>query len=705
LDSSRSYQSECTTRGKTSPNTLLPYKDRFVIPKWLILCTIALLHTFGYQQAAGQLADVSKIETKMAGYDIPGLEILSATKGEQLVDALAATDWQAVRFGDSIQKAISKHWFRCRLTNGSQKPLRIGFYNNGSLYSNLYVCSPTDTILLQSGEFTPANNLQFLHDGNYNSFEVTPGDTISLLGYMHYSGRRIYTLSYAFYNIGYYHRVLAGTLVNEWGGSQYQGFVMGALIFALLFIGLIGIWFKNDSYWYYMLFLLGGIVFILIRGLQYSYLGMLSQYLGTYRATLSESIQFLFFAAYAMFVIKLLQLKRNKRLYKLARVMVFLYCFYAVGAGIYLLAAGKLGVSTPWYVGARVVAFAMSITLLAGIIRSVRSPVKNFYIAGTLSFLIISFLSFIRQSNPDTFLSIFSPVWYLQTGILLEAILFGLALGYQMYLVEKDKRSNYKAYIQQLEVNEKLVREMNVELERTVAERTAELAVEKEKQLRTEYEQQITQLEMQALRSQMNPHFIFNSLASIRYQIQSGQYNSAMQYLLTFSKLLRLTLENSRKDTVTLEEELQLTKLYLDIEGYRLGDAFIYQLDISENVDIEAIELPPLLLQPYAENAIKHGLMESTLPQKKIMIKVAEEDEGYTIIIEDNGIGRAAAQTRRQESNMNQTSLGMQITSERMKVFTRKYGHQLEANIEDIQQPQGATGTRVIIHYKPKYHV
>lgn len=631
--------------------------------------------------------------------------MLPTTKGSTLADALQSNSWQSVRIGDSLAKAHHIHWFRCLLTNGSKEELRIGFYNNGALYTQLHVCAPSDTLLLQSGEYTPARQLQFLHDGNYNSFAIAPGDTLLLLGKMQYSSLRQYTLKYGFFNLGYYHRVLSGIMISEWGGAQYQGFVLGALLFALLFIGLIGVWFKNDSYKYYMLFLLGGMVFVLMRGQQYSYLGMLSQYLGTYRASLSESVQFLFFAAYAMFVIKLLQLHRYPRIYWLARGMVASYCLYALGAGLYLLAAGKLGVSTPWYVGFRILAFLLSITLLISIIRTVQSPVKNYYIAATISFLLISFLSFVRQSNPDTFLSAFSPVWYLQTAILVEAILFGLALGYQMYLVEKEKRSHYKSYIQQLEVNEKLMREMNEALEKTVAERTAELAVEKEKQLRTEYEQQITQLEMQALRSQMNPHFIFNSLASIRYQIQSGQYTSAMQYLLKFSQLLRLTLENSRKDTVTLEEELKLTKLYLDIEGYRFGDAFSYRLEVDPAVDTEEIELPPLLLQPYAENAVKHGLMESTLPQKNITIKIAPAGQGYAISLEDNGIGRAAAQARQKEANLQHSSLGMQITSERMKVFTRKYGHKLEATIEDIQAPAPATGTRVIIHYKPKYHV
>lgn len=666
---------------------------------------LAGISIFIISHANSQVIDIHSIEEGLSAYEVPGLLISENINNLTLSQALKAEQWQQVGLIDSTRRVASNHWFQLKMTNSANKAIRIGFYNYGAQYSNLYVCSTTDTLQLQSGEFTPAAKLQFMYDCNYNSFEVPPGDTLLVAGNIYFSRTGTTLLNYGFYDIGFYHRYLAGKMIGDWGSAQYQGFVLGALLFALLFIGLIGVWFKNNSYGYYMLFLLGGILFVAFKGSQYTYLGQLSQYLGKYRATLSESLQFLFFAAYGMFVIKLLDLRRYKALHSMTRGMVAFYCVYALAAGTFLLATGRVAVPLSSFIVARIIAFALSIASVVWITRVVESPVKKFYIAGTLSFLVISFISFIRQSVPGTALSVFSPVWYLQTAILVEAILFGLALGYQMYLVEKEKRSHYKSYIQQLELNEKLMREMNEALEQTVAERTAELAVEKEKQLRTEYEQQITQLEMQALRSQMNPHFIFNSLASIRYQIQSGQYTSAMQYLLKFSQLLRLTLENSRKDTVSLDEELQLTRLYLDIEGYRFGDAFSYSFNIAPGVDTEEIELPPLLLQPYAENAIKHGLMESQQALKKIAISVQESPDGYAISIEDNGIGRAAAQARKEAANLQHNSLGMQITSERMKVFTRKYGHALEASIEDIQRQDQATGTRVIIHYKPKYNV
>lgn len=331
-----------------------------------------------------------------------------------------------------------------------------------------------------------------------------------------------------------------------------------------------------------------------------------------------------------------------------------------------------------------------------------------YFFIGAGIFILSGLLAAIRQAMGNiTFISVFTPLNYLKVGIMLEALTFAVALGYKMYLVEKEKRSNFQAYIQQLELNEQLMKDMNARLEATVQERTRDLEEQKEKQLRTEYEQQLMMLEMKALRSQMNPHFIFNSLNSIRYQIQSGQYKLASDYLLKFSKLLRLTLENSRKDVVTLAEELQLTRLYLEIEGQRFGEGFTYEIQQDEAVDEEAIELPPLLLQPYAENAVKHGLLHSQQQQRYIRIRVSQGPQlGECILeIEDNGIGRQASAAMRAQSGLHHNSVGMQITQERMALFQKKYGHTLTWKIDDLVHNNQPQGTRVTITYKQKHYV
>jgi len=672
------------------------YKQQYI----LLVC---LLFTTRFLVASP--IDIRTMSDKMILGTHPAVEINGLNRSTAWPAIQTRAGWQSAGNPAISDSAFNDQWFRCTLYNSDTIERRIGFYNYKAQFTKLYILNNGEETLLQSGEFTHATKLQFVQDGNYNSFVIAAGDSVKLYGYLKYSYLRKSTQQYALYDNSYYYRELADKMIEQWGTSQYQSFVLGALYFAVIFVGLIGIWFKNNSYRYYILFLLGGILFTITTSDQYSYLGKLIQYMGSYRATFSETIQFVFFAAYAMFILKLLKIERYAALYRLGKVMVGFFLGYAITMGIYLWAADRVGPSMFAFAASRSVAYLFSVYILVAIIRKVESPGKIFYIVGSVSFMIFSLLGFLRQLDSTSILGVFSPVWYIQTGILAEAVLFGLALGYQMYLVEQDKRKNYQAYIQQLEVNETLMKNMNVELEKTVAERTKELEIEKEKQLRLEYEQKITQLEMQALRSQMNPHFIFNSLSSIRYQIQSGQYENASEYLLKFSKLLRQTLENSRKDTVTLEEELTLTKLYLEIEGNRFGETFDYQLQIDEMVDLEDIELPPLLLQPYAENAIKHGLLESSADVKQIFIRIAATNGGCTISLEDNGIGRKAAGERKAEAGLDHKSLGMEITNERMKVFTKKYGHRLHAFIEDKMENGIPTGTKVIIQYKTKYHV
>lgn len=651
-----------------------------------------------------QPLEVSGIVQKVSATQFTGMRF-AADKGSNTRQA-AGVQWLNYNAAHTLLSGQAAHWFRCQVTNADSIEQRIGFYNNGALYCTLYVVNDTDTLQLISGELAPARQLQFLHDCNYNSFAVPAGGTITVLGRIEYTSKRQQKFGYAFYNIGYYHRKLAGLFISQWGTSQYHSFVLGALAFAALFVGLIGIWFKNSSYRYYVLFLLGGFLFVAIKGDQYSYLGMLSQYAGKYRIVFSESLQFSFIAAYSMFVIHLLDLKRYPQLYQLGKWMTIAFFAYALGIGAYLLATHQLAVGIPLYIAARLVAYLLSITLLVAIVRKVKAPGKRFYIAGTVAFMFFSLLGFLRQDHPDGPLGLFSPVWYVQTGILAEAILFGLALGYQMFLVEKEKRTNYQSYIHQLEVNRDLMTSMNTRLEATIAERTAELDAQKEKQLRLEYNQQITQLEMQALRSQMNPHFIFNSLNSIRYQIHAGQYKNASDYLLRFSRLLRMLLENARRDTVSLTEELELTRLYLEIEGKRFGEQYRFSMDVDEEVDTDAIQLPPMLLQPYAENAVKHGLLHSTRPEKWVRLAVHETADGsIEILITDNGIGRQSSALLQQSNGLQHQSLGTQITLERMELFSQQHHCQLTAQLEDLTADGEAAGTRVRIVYQTTQHV
>lgn len=163
-----------------------------------------------------------------------------------------------------------------------------------------------------------------------------------------------------------------------------------------------------------------------------------------------------------------------------------------------------------------------------------------------------------------------------------------------------------------------------------------------EKQLQeAELQNRINEATSSALRSQMNPHFIFNALNTIQSYVYSNNKQKATNYLGKFSDLMRKILENSNKRSISLEEEIELLQLYIDIEKARFGDTFHATINIAQNIDTSEIYIPPMFIQPYAENAIKHGLLHRP-GEKKLLIDIQKSADQHDImiIIDDNGIGR-----------------------------------------------------------------
>ena len=217
----------------------------------------------------------------------------------------------------------------------------------------------------------------------------------------------------------------------------------------------------------------------------------------------------------------------------------------------------------------------------------------------------------------------------------------------------------------------------------------------KEKQL-AELEQQKTELEMQALRSQMNPHFIFNSLNSINRFILQNNRTQASEYLTKFSKLIRLILQNSQASLISLESELQTLELYLDLEALRFDHRFGYKISVPKDLDIEALQVPPLIIQPYTENAIWHGLMHKE-DKGQLDIEVSEENDHLYFKIADNGIGRKQAAAMASKSATKHKSMGLRITQDRIAML-QKINGESPVKIIDLENADGsAAGTEVII--------
>lgn len=213
---------------------------------------------------------------------------------------------------------------------------------------------------------------------------------------------------------------------------------------------------------------------------------------------------------------------------------------------------------------------------------------------------------------------------------------------------------------------------------------------------KAEFQQQATELEMQALRAQMNPHFIFNCLNSINRFILKNETETASDYLTTFSRLIRMALTNSKKTYITLEEELDMLRLYIDLERLRFKNAFNYSIVFGNEIEPENIFIPPLLLQPFAENAIWHGLMHKE-EQGHLCVNITREDSILICTITDDGIGRKMAAAFKDQSG-DHTSMGMKITETRIVMMQKMNATESTVTINDLVEPDGtAAGTEVII--------
>jgi hypothetical protein len=222
--------------------------------------------------------------------------------------------------------------------------------------------------------------------------------------------------------------------------------------------------------------------------------------------------------------------------------------------------------------------------------------------------------------------------------------------------------------------------------------------IRKKQKLKSEYEKKLANVEMSALLAQMNPHFLFNSLNSIDSYIIRNESKQASEYLNNFARLMRLILQNSRSNYISLKDELEALDLYLQMESLRFKNKFSYSINVDSAIDSASIVIPPMLIQPYVENAIWHGLMHKTNGEEgKVAIQLSKSDENLLCVVHDNGIGRTkAAELKAQKHTNHKRSMGMQITQDRIEIINKLYDINASVQIYDLENELGkAKGTKV----------
>lgn len=205
--------------------------------------------------------------------------------------------------------------------------------------------------------------------------------------------------------------------------------------------------------------------------------------------------------------------------------------------------------------------------------------------------------------------------------------------------------------------------------------------------------------ELQSLRSQMNPHFIFNAMNSIDNYIWKNKREEASSYLIKFSNLMRMTLQNSRMKTIRLADEIDFLKLYLELENFRLDEKLNYQIDIAPEIDIYKVVIPSMVVQPFVENAVLHGLSHKTEGERLLKIRFYLKDSLVVCEVEDNGVGREAARANQENKLFKRQSVGIQVTEERVSLLKQITGNKnLQIKIADLKDEDSkAAGTLVTI--------
>lgn len=198
------------------------------------------------------------------------------------------------------------------------------------------------------------------------------------------------------------------------------------------------------------------------------------------------------------------------------------------------------------------------------------------------------------------------------------------------------------------------------------------------------HERRAAQLQMRLLRAQMNPHFLFNALHGLHGYIQENERDLASAFLSKYTRLMRLVLEHSRQDEITLAEELEAQRLYLDLERERMNGRFDHQVTIAPGIDPEQVMVPPLVLQPLLENAIWHGISPKQ-GTGRIRISVERSGPLLRFVVEDDGVGRSH-HNQELGGGSGHTSLGTTITRERLDLIGQRHSMEASLHITDLTQ-------------------
>jgi len=483
--------------------------------------------------------------------------------------------------------------------------------------------------------------------------------------------------------------------INENG---FTIFVSGILLTLSLYHFLLFFQHKNKAYLYYSIYTFFVFVHSYYRADYFFIKDLMTSYT-PYIHFFHASIKWSYSTLYLLFAIKFIDLEKyNPKWYKNIKNTIGISLSFLIATSVFSLFFNDIRITEYTFNYLFMpVSLILSILILI-LLKNVKSVVKNYLFLGFSVFLIFAVVTQTLDFMGYSYRIIF------YTGIIFETTLFALGLGYKQKNLLIEKNIAQFKEIQEHILNINLKEKIENELDQEVAEKTKEIVTltqrkeeEHKKKLAIDYSKKTLDLRMRALQTQMNPHFLFNSLNSIKHFIIKNEKEDASFFLSKLSKLIRKILNNSKLVDITLKEELAIMQLYLNVENIRLDKDILLDIDIEESLITENYKLPPMVLQPFIENAIWHGLALKK-GVKKIIISIHKTNNKLMISIADNGIGRERAAILKAAKLIEKESLGIELTKQRLEAYTQHLSMQSSIIFEDLYDDKSSPiGTKVHI--------
>ncbi len=544
---------------------------------------------------------------------------------------------------------LHTYWLKLAINNPTDDTLKILFSAGIHFQTVLFQKSANNYIELnKSLQSNLIKNRPFRADDQYLPIQFLPKQSLNLLVKITDTPKQDFKIESKILSKNYVNQRLLKAFYDEYYYILFNGIVISILIFVSLFV--IGLSFVNRQRYFifYALYTLSIALFFLWEYENSPYFRAIFTYLPFLKFTGNSNIYILLtHIFYFLFITEFLRIKQFMPLAdKVLRYTSWALILIVLIDLSIIFIAKRLDWSFELYYAFQQIFPVLNLTLLVivflqkGIIATFAKFGSTFLMIGGLAGFLTS-LSGIEAYNFTLFR--IPPSLIFTGGVLLEVICFSIAISYRTYQIQREQQ----------------------DLNRNIFES-----------------------ELRTLRSQINPHFVFNSLNSIKSYILTHRSMEASEYLTDFSTLMRSILQHSKEPLISLTDELETARLYVKLEQLRFEDGFEFAYHCDSGIETDEVMIPPMLLQPYLENAVKHGLLNKS-GERSLSLKVILSNEKTIIIeVEDNGIGREAASLLRKNTPKYQ-SMGMNINSERVNLLNLMNESDLNIEIIDKKEPKG----------------